>query len=177
MRKLSLLFVIILTISSCEQDSILTEIEEFSIEQDSFAKRASNQEKVDVCHKGKIINVSVNAISAHQKHGDAVDMDGDGFFDQENSCSDAGVDCNDTNPDVNPGAKEIFTDDIDNNCNGVVGYIEIHVDYTYCTDCTAGTEGNYQNRYNGKCKFFPMSYTQPNDRWMRCRTEVEVYRD
>jgi len=36
--------------------------------------------KVDVCHKGKIINVSRKAQSAHKVHGDAVDMDRVAFF-------------------------------------------------------------------------------------------------
>ncbi|MGB5371267.1 MAG: hypothetical protein WBN18_12630 [Flavobacteriaceae bacterium] len=51
--------------------------------------------KVDVCHNGKIINVNGNALPAHRKHGDAVDMDGDGLFDIDNICS--ATDCDDTN--------------------------------------------------------------------------------
>lgn len=45
-------------------------------------------------HKGQIINVSVNSLKGHQGHGDAIDMDGDGYSDIENSCSE--VDCDDT---------------------------------------------------------------------------------
>lgn len=40
-----------------------------------------------------------------------VDNDGDGF--------DSTVDCNDDNPNINPGAMEIC-DDLDNNCNGLI---------------------------------------------------------
>lgn len=40
-----------------------------------------------------------------------VDVDGDGF--------DAGVDCNDNDPLVNPGATELC-DGVDNNCNGEI---------------------------------------------------------
>lgn len=58
--------------------------------------------KVKVCHKGKIILVDYHAIPAHQAHGDAIDKDNDGYFDTDNSCS--AVDCDDTNPAINPGA-------------------------------------------------------------------------
>lgn len=74
-----------------------------------------SSEKRDVCHKGNIINISVNAIPAHQAHGDAVDMDGDGYFDNDNSCSE--TDCDDTDATVNPGATEVTYDGIDNDCD------------------------------------------------------------
>ena len=148
MKKLSLLFVCILTFASCEKD-VLTEevsIEETMQNSDVYSKKGEKKgNKVPVCHKnGKIIFVNENAISAHTAHGDAVDLDGDGFFDQENSCS-TGVDCDDTNADVNPDAEEIFTDKIDNNCNGVVGTIDYSEEYVQCSDCTGGTSGNYKN--------------------------------
>ena len=91
MKKVFVLCIGVLLFASCEQDTIVPEIEEISIDQSSFAKGG---DKVDVCHKGKIINVSVNAVSAHQGHGDAVDIDGDGYFDLESPCSE--VDCDDT---------------------------------------------------------------------------------
>ena len=52
--------------------------------------------KIDVCHNGKVININGNALPAHQRHGDAVDMDGDGLFDIENDCSVIDCDDNDT---------------------------------------------------------------------------------
>ena len=71
--------------------------------------------KVDVCHNGKIINVSVNAVPAHQGHGDAVDLDADGFFDIANSCS--ATDCDDSDADVNPDAVETVYNGIDDDCD------------------------------------------------------------
>jgi hypothetical protein len=60
--------------------------------------------KVDICHNDHIINVSINAVDAHKGHGDAIDMDGDGYFDIDNSCSE--TDCDDTYPAINPGTLE-----------------------------------------------------------------------
>ena len=66
-----------------------------------------------------MINVSINAFSGHQNHGDAVERDGDGYFDLENNCTE--MDCDDANADVNPGvAEEICDNGIDDNCNGEV---------------------------------------------------------
>ncbi len=45
-----------------------------------------------------------------------VDNDGDGY--QAASCG--GDDCDDTDPNVHPGATEVCTDGIDNDCNGLV---------------------------------------------------------
>ena len=43
--------------------------------------------------------------------GNATDDVGDGYSEDQG-------DCDDNNKDVNPGAKEICDDNIDNNCNG-----------------------------------------------------------
>ncbi|WP_276389230.1 LamG-like jellyroll fold domain-containing protein [Eudoraea chungangensis] len=74
--------------------------------------------KVDICHKGKVLNISINAVSAHQRHGDAVDLDEDGFFDIENDCGP--VDCDDSNFEINPNAEEICGNGMDDNCNGEI---------------------------------------------------------
>lgn len=66
-----------------------------------FFAACDNDHKVAVCHKGKIINVDVHAVKAHKAHGDAIDMDGDGYFAGDNACT--APDCNDDNPTVNPG--------------------------------------------------------------------------
>ena len=92
MKKVFALCIGVLLFASCEPESIGPEIEETNVDQSSF-ERARGGTKVDVCHKGKIINVSVNSLSGHQGHGDAVDMDGDGYFDIDNSCSE--TDCDD----------------------------------------------------------------------------------
>ena len=55
MNKLLVLCIGVLLFASCEQDSIIPEIEETSVDQTTLAK------KVDVCHKGQVINVSINA--------------------------------------------------------------------------------------------------------------------
>ena len=47
---------------------------------------------------------------------DPQDADGDGFI----SSDTGGDDCDDTNPDIHPGAEEVC-DSVDNNCDGQVG--------------------------------------------------------
>jgi len=49
---------------------------------------------------------------------DCTDSDGDGYSIEGGSCG--AVDCDDTNPEINPGALEACGDGIDNNCNGLV---------------------------------------------------------
>jgi hypothetical protein len=92
--------------------------------------------KVDVCHKGKLLNVSSSAVSAHLGHGDSLpaiwflDTDGDGYGDPlagTSACSQpAGTVANDEDCDpddalVNPGATEVcngFDDDCDGSSDG-----------------------------------------------------------
>lgn len=118
MKKLLLPLLAVLILISCDEESspnlVLKEnIAENSYESGSSAARRSN--KRDVCHNSHIINISVNAITAHQAHGDAVDMDGDGYFDIDNPCSE--TDCDDTDATVNPDATEVPYDGIDNDCD------------------------------------------------------------
>ncbi|MBU2612642.1 MAG: discoidin domain-containing protein, partial [Nanoarchaeota archaeon] len=47
------------------------------------------------------------------------DNDADGYDKEEVSCS-TGNDCNDNDPNVNPGQVELCGDEIDNNCNGEI---------------------------------------------------------
>lgn len=119
--KVLVLFVILC--ASCQQEDLDHKpILHTSAETELFSK--SNR-KVNVCHKGKIINIASAALKAHISHGDAVDMDNDGFYSIGNSCSEI-VDCDDTNSEIYPGAEEIL-DGVDNNCDGITdeGYCEV----------------------------------------------------
>ncbi|MES9970254.1 MAG: putative metal-binding motif-containing protein [Candidatus Thiodiazotropha sp.] len=49
---------------------------------------------------------------------ECTDNDGDGYSTEGGSCG--AMDCDDGNPEVNPGALEICGDGIDNNCNGSI---------------------------------------------------------
>ena len=120
MKKLLFLFplVALLFFISCEKESSIKPVSEESISANTYengSATARKSGKIDVCHNDHIINVNGNAIPAHQAHGDAVDMDGDGYFDIENPCS--ATDCDDTDATVNPDATEVIYDGIDNDCN------------------------------------------------------------
>ena len=116
MKKVVFLLLVFAGFIACENEIIEELPEETSVTEGLNARQ---NQKVDVCHKGEIINVSVNALSGHQGHGDAVDMDGDGYFDLENDCAE-GVDCDDTDATVNPDIEEVCDNDIDDNCNGEI---------------------------------------------------------
>lgn len=99
-------------------------------------------DKVSVCHATgsetnpyEIIEVSVNAwINSFQGQGDAVDMDGDGYFHIDNPCSE--TDCDDDNADVNPGATEIPYDGVDNDCDPATPDDDLDGDgYPLAEDC------------------------------------------
>lgn len=99
MKNLLLTFLAFVFLIACEKENLPQEpAMDTAITNPSGLRKA----KVNVCHNGHIIHVSVNAIPAHQAHGDAIDMDGDGYFDIDNACTE--TDCDDTNPAINPGA-------------------------------------------------------------------------
>ena len=100
---------------SCQLDR-LTEVDLNPVSNTSDVS-TSTKSKIDVCHNGHIINISSNAIGAHQRHGDAVDMDGDGYFDIANVCGE--VDCNDDDDKINSGKTEICGNLIDDDCDGI----------------------------------------------------------
>ena len=120
--------------------------------------------KVDVCHydadndSWHVINVNINSLPAHQGHGDAVDMDGDGYFDIDNGCGP--TDCDDTDATLT-----------DNCCPADCGWCE-DIDlfdfgptcYDENGDWTGGTYGcfytytyDYGDDYN--CDGCPYNYT------------------
>jgi len=86
MREFVLLFVGILMLASCSNESAF---------QEEIVTASVVAGKIGVCHNGgNEIVISENALQTHIDHGDAVDRDGDGFYDAENPCSE--IDCDDT---------------------------------------------------------------------------------
>ncbi len=92
MKHYIIIALMSLVVLSCTHDPNEYKISESG---DIELETRGNQ-KISVCHDGMILRVSVNAVPAHQGHGDAVDMDDDGYFDKKNGCGP--TDCDDTNP-------------------------------------------------------------------------------
>lgn len=116
MRKLLLPLLAILFFTACKKQITKENVAVINPTQDVFAGRGT---KVNVCHNNGVeIVIDSAAVNAHIAHGDAVDMDDDGYFNITNPCS--STDCNDNNPAINPGVTEICGNNIDDNCNGQV---------------------------------------------------------
>ncbi|UCF37762.1 MAG: putative metal-binding motif-containing protein [Acidobacteriota bacterium] len=64
-----------------------------------------------------IVLACVMAVSALGAPPDKCDQDGDGYL--KAKCTNTDIDCDDSNPDVNPGAEEVC-DSVDNDCDGAV---------------------------------------------------------
>tara|TARA_R110001632_G_scaffold111825_3_gene222678 strand:+ start:10919 stop:11233 length:315 start_codon:yes stop_codon:yes gene_type:complete len=91
----SIVFVILalLVFTSCQQENL--DLKKVAI-QSSQETKDKKDHKVTICHKNKVtITIDRSALDAHLAHGDAVDMDGDGYFSGESECS-LQVDCDDT---------------------------------------------------------------------------------
>jgi len=112
----------LLLLLSCQKDEVNIE-NQSQLQGSEVPANGENSKdkkgKVDVCHKGRIINISSSAVSAHQRHGDAVDMDGDGYFDIDNTCSE--TDCNDNDPAINPGNPESCEPDNESTAELLIG--------------------------------------------------------
>lgn len=118
MKKLLLPLLAIFIFNSC-QKQIPTEqaLKKTLIEE--FHSSSVTHIKVKICHQNGVeIVIDEAALNTHIAHGDAIDLDDDGYFDRQNPCS--AVDCNDNNAVINPAATEICNNGIDDNCNGQI---------------------------------------------------------
>lgn len=120
MRRLFILMSVVLIAVSCSKEESI-ELQD----PDDLSLKSAKAPKVDVCHYDSdlgtwhVINVNSNSLDAHLNHGDVllVDNDGDGWVEAMNECVPGG-DCDDNNPDINPGVEEICGNGIDDNCDG-----------------------------------------------------------
>lgn len=115
MKNLLVAFLALLAFTSCEQDNLDFEMDTLNRNK-GLEVTSKNNATVSICHKkGGILTVGMASLDAHLAHGEAVDMDGDGFFDRENDCSP--IDCDDTT----------FSED--NTCGPVV-WSNLHKEYS-----------------------------------------------
>jgi hypothetical protein len=94
MRKYILPLLIILFFSTCKKKDM-----EPNNTSDGILKTGN---QVTICHQSgdnwNVININMSSWPAHEAHGDAIDMDDDGYFDRECGCSE--VDCDDNDPNI-----------------------------------------------------------------------------
>lgn len=89
----------LLVCMSCSKDELIQEQQTIDLTKDLSAK-SGPAPKIMICHYAEDENIWValevnsNSLKAHVKHGDAVDMDGDGYYNKKNGCSE--TDCDDT---------------------------------------------------------------------------------
>jgi hypothetical protein len=87
MKKFILLFVSILMLASCSNEGIVTELEVL-VNEAVPNSNLSAKGGISICHKNAgEIAIGEAALQTHIDHGDAVDMDGDGFYHIDNPCS------------------------------------------------------------------------------------------
>jgi hypothetical protein len=122
MRKILLPLLVIVLITACKKETPTSQPEQ---EIASVAAKVPST-KILVCHydvsKGnwKTMSINPSAWAEHQAHGDVRldDPDGDGYVPNNNCGYGQPGDCNDNDAVLNPGAREICGNGIDENCNG-----------------------------------------------------------
>ncbi len=80
MKKLCIPLLAMLMVVACEKESLPSKAKEQISTFSSSIPVDLRGDKVDVCHNGHIINVSINALQTHLAHGDLVVLDGDGHL-------------------------------------------------------------------------------------------------
>ena len=128
MKRILFFAVAVLFLVGCESDQNTTYEETQGTLDNAPANLKAKKGKVDICHYSveddswHMINVNLNALAAHEGHGDVRldDQDGDGYV-PFNECGFGEMgDCDDTDPAVNPGAEEICGNGVDDDCDGLI---------------------------------------------------------
>jgi uncharacterized protein (TIGR02145 family) len=126
MRKINLLIIAILLLTSCQKVIQTPSENPTAANQRPSSSMGNKASKLTICHKSasgnwNTIVITQGDLAAHLAHGDVVpDADGDGYT-KVNPCGNGSQnDCDDNNAAINPGAQEICGNGIDDNCNGQI---------------------------------------------------------
>lgn len=122
MKKLLLPLLCVVLVTACQKETVTEKPQE----EIALVAAKGSSSKILVCHydaaKGnwKTMTINLTAWPDHQAHGDVRldDVDGDGYVPNNNCGYGQPGDCNDNNAAINPGAREICGNGIDENCNG-----------------------------------------------------------
>lgn len=110
----------------------------------------SNEDCEGLCQEGKCVDYS------------CTDSDNDGYFVNEELCP-SGNDCDDSNKNMNPGASEVCSDGIDNDCDGSVD--------EGCSSSSSSSSKSSPRRTSGSS-----SGISGGD-WDRCKSEWDCTSD
>ena len=125
--KKTALLIAVITVLSCNTESLIEDVDNQNIEQDNSTFKKAN--KISICHtssngKSKILNISINAWPEHKAHGDVRldDQDSDGFVPDNNCDFGNQGDCDDTISNINPGIIGSCDDNVDTDGDGVLDF-------------------------------------------------------
>ncbi|MCY1033826.1 putative metal-binding motif-containing protein [Corallococcus sp. BB11-1] len=124
---------------------------------DAVTGEQCSGERVETQHDS-VLNVPKGASHSWTITLLASDADGDGYL--QNAQRSNGPDCDDTNPNIHPGATETCSATVDLNCNALIGCQEPACRSMACDDGNACTQGDHCEGEGAEARCLPTTTTQ-----------------